>query len=128
VLVYGISMVRNEADIIRLNLLYQKALGIDRILVVDNGSTDGTVEALKGYDNVTVLRSEVSFRRYQLQMRQYLIERFGRQRWSLLVDADELFDYPFSEVVGNGNGTVDGGNGTGDACLTDPGDVRLDCP
>ena len=69
------------------------------MVFLDNGSTDGTVEALKEYDNVTVLRSDVPFQRYQLLMRQYLIERFGRQRWSLLVDIDELFDYPFSDVV-----------------------------
>jgi Glycosyl transferase family 2 len=35
-------MVRNEADIIRANVLYHLATGIDRMLVVDNGSTDGT--------------------------------------------------------------------------------------
>lgn len=35
-------MVRNEADIIRLNVLYHLASGIDRMLLVDNGSTDGT--------------------------------------------------------------------------------------
>ena len=27
------------------------------MVFLDNGSTDGTVEALKGYENVTVLRS-----------------------------------------------------------------------
>ena len=40
-MVYGISMVRNEADIIPLNVLYHLASGIDRMLVVDNGSTNG---------------------------------------------------------------------------------------
>jgi hypothetical protein len=32
-------------------------------------------------------------------MKRYLIERFGRGRWSLSVDQDELFDYPYSDVV-----------------------------
>jgi hypothetical protein len=29
--------------------------------------------------------------------------RFGRGRWSLTVDMDELFDYPYSDVVGLGS-------------------------
>jgi hypothetical protein len=28
------------------------------------------------------------------------MERFGRERWCLCVDIDELFDYPYSDVVG----------------------------
>jgi hypothetical protein len=32
-------------------------------------------------------------------MKRYLIERFGRGRWALSVDMDELFDYPYSDVV-----------------------------
>ncbi len=33
-------------------------------------------------------------------MKQYLIARFGKSgRWCLYVDIDELFDYPYSEVV-----------------------------
>jgi hypothetical protein len=33
-------------------------------------------------------------------MRRYLIERFGKHRWSLCVDIDELFDFPYSDVIG----------------------------
>lgn len=32
-------------------------------------------------------------------MKRYLIERFGRGRWTLSVDIDELFEYPCSDVV-----------------------------
>jgi hypothetical protein len=45
--VYGLSMVRNEADIIRVNVLYHLSIGFDRLLIVDNGSTDGTRRALR---------------------------------------------------------------------------------
>ncbi len=75
-------------------------LGAKHLVFLDNGSTDDTIETLKSYDDVTVLRTRLPFKRYQLSMRQYLIERFGKGRWSLLVDVDELFDYPYSDVVG----------------------------
>jgi hypothetical protein len=67
---------------------------------MDNGSTDGTVEALRAYgDNVTVLQTGLPFEEYQKYLKQYLVTRFGRDRWVLYVDIDELFDYPYSDVV-----------------------------
>ena len=41
-MIVAVMMVRNEADVIGANLAYHLSLGIDQILVVDNGSTDGT--------------------------------------------------------------------------------------
>lgn len=46
-MIYGISMIRNEADIVRLNVSYHLAQGIDRLLIVDNASTDGTDQVLQ---------------------------------------------------------------------------------
>ncbi len=58
------------------------------------------------YNNVTLLRTKLPFSagvegtEGQHLMRRYLIERFGRNRWSLCVDIDELFDYPYSDIIG----------------------------
>ncbi len=79
------------------------SLGARHIVFVDNGSSDATVSVAAGYDDVTVLRSTLPFNRYELLLRQYLIERFGKGRWSLCVDIDELFDYPYSDVIGLGS-------------------------
>lgn len=76
------------------------SLGAKHLVFLDNGSTDGTPDLLRGYENVTVLRTELPFKRYQLIMKQYLIERFGWRRWTLCADIDELFDYPYSDVLG----------------------------
>jgi len=43
----GISMVRNEADIVDLTIRHHLRLGCDSVLVVDNGSTDRTVAVLR---------------------------------------------------------------------------------
>src|SRR5690348_9145990 len=45
--VFGISAVRDEADIIRVNVLHHLSLGIDRLLIIDNGSSDGTARELE---------------------------------------------------------------------------------
>ena len=43
---WGVAVVRNEVDIVRTNVLYHLSLGLERMLIADNGSTDGTREAL----------------------------------------------------------------------------------
>jgi hypothetical protein len=102
---YGIEelvvlcLVRNGRKYVRSFIEHYASMGVKHIVFLDNGSTDGTVETLEGYDNVTVLRSMLPFKRYQMLMKRYLIERFGRGRWTLSVDMDELFDYPYSDVV-----------------------------
>jgi predicted O-methyltransferase YrrM len=45
--IFGLMLVRNEADILRINLLHHFSLGIEQFLIVDNGSTDGTDLALR---------------------------------------------------------------------------------
>lgn len=94
-----LCLLRDGRPYIESFVEHYTSLGAKHLVFLDNGSTDGTVETLENYDNVTVLRTRLPFKRYQLSMRQYLIERFGKGRWSLLVDIDELFDYPYSDVL-----------------------------
>ena len=94
-----LTQVRNSRPYVKAFIDHYRSLGATHMVFLDNGSTDGTVEALKEYENVTVLRTTLPYRTHNVAMKQYLIERFGRRRWSLLVDIDELFDYPFSDVV-----------------------------
>lgn len=98
-----LCLVRDGRPYVRSFVEHYASIGVKHMVFLDNGSTDGTVEALEKYDNVTVLRSKLPFRGYQLYMRRYLIRRFGKDRWSLTVDMDELFDYPYSDVVGLGS-------------------------
>ena len=95
-----LCLVRNGRPYVRSFVEHYSSLGAKHLVFLDNGSTDGTVETLKEYNNVTVLRSALPFKQHQGGMRRYLVHRFGRGRWSLLVDMDELFDYPYSDVVG----------------------------
>jgi len=98
-----VCLVRDGRPYVKSFVEHYASMGTKHIFFLDNESTDGTVEALKKYDNVTVLRTALPFKRYALLVRQYLIERFGRGRWCLCVDIDELFDYPYSDIVGLGS-------------------------
>lgn len=43
----GLLIARDEADIVRMTILYHLALGCDNVLVIDNGSTDDTPRILE---------------------------------------------------------------------------------
>src|SRR5215211_5550491 len=91
--------VRDGRPYVKSFVEHYLSMGVKHLFFLDNGSTDGTVEAIKEYENVTVLRTTLPYNRYKGSIKQYLIERFGRGRWCLCVDIDELFDYPYSDVV-----------------------------
>ncbi len=93
-------VLRDGRPYIKSFVEHHFALGAKHLVFLDNGSEDGTIEALQRYESgVTVFKTGLPFRHYQISMRQYLVERFGKGRWTLSVDIDELFDYPFSDVV-----------------------------
>jgi hypothetical protein len=98
-----LCLVRNGRPFVKTFVDHYLALGARHLFFLDNGSTDGTVELLLDYENVTVLRTGLPFKEYQISMKQYLFERFGQGRWALFADIDELFDYPFSETVDLGS-------------------------
>src|SRR5215212_4568263 len=95
-----VCMIRDGRPYVKSFVEHHTSMGIKHLFFLDNGSTDGTVEVLKKYDNVSVLRTGLPFKRYEVSMGQYLVERFGQEgRWCLYADMDELFDYPYSDVV-----------------------------
>ena len=67
--VYGMDelivlcLVRDGRPYVRSFVEHYASMGVKHIVFLDNGSTDGTVEALRGYDNVTVLRSRLPVQR-----------------------------------------------------------------
>ena len=102
-----VCLVRDGRPYVRSFVEHYLSLGVKHIFFLDNGSTDGTVEALKKYDNVTILRSKLPYKNpkgglggTEALFKQYLIDRFGKKgRWCLCADIDELFDYPYSDVI-----------------------------
>src|SRR5215217_5725563 len=96
-----VCLVRDGRPYVKSFVEHYRSLGAKHLFFLDNNSTDGTVEALQNYDNTTVLRSKLPYKRYRLAFKRFLIGRFGkRERWCLYADIDELFEYPYSDVVG----------------------------
>jgi hypothetical protein len=99
-----VCLVRDGRPYVKSFVEHYRSLGAKHLFFLDNNSTDGTVEALKNYNDVTVLQTMLPYKEYKHLMKQYLIARFGKKdRWCLCVDIDELFDYPYSDVIGLGS-------------------------
>lgn len=100
--VWGISMVKNEADIIDSVVRHMLDQDIDRILIVDNGSTDGTYEMLKELSRelpISVGRDrEPGY--YQAHKMTALASRARRAgaEWVVPFDADEFWFAPGTTV------------------------------
>ncbi len=94
------SSVRNERIRLPYFLEYYRNLGIGHFLMVDNGSTDGTQEYLSAQPDVSLWLTNASYEasRYGMDWVNWLLARYGHRHWTLAVDVDEFFVYPFCDT------------------------------
>lgn len=94
------STVRNELLRLPYFLKYYRDLGVKHFLIVDNGSVDGSTEFLKKQTDVSLWRSDESYldARFGIDWINYLLSKYGHDHWTLSVDPDELFIYPFCDT------------------------------
>ncbi len=90
--------IENGEEWIPQFLAHYRALGVGHMVFLDTGSTDRTLELLMGND-VTVYTTAIPFKTHRLWMRRVLMDLCRPDTWTLNVDIDELFDYPFSSLV-----------------------------
>lgn len=99
---YGLSMVRNEADIIRVNVRYHLSAGFDRMLIVDNGSTDGTDEVLRRLSKDSRVRwtrdSSSSFRQGEVFTELAREAHSEGADWIVPIDADDFWHAPGGDI------------------------------
>ena len=97
VLVLG--AVRDEVLRIEDFLSHHRDLGIDRFVLVDNGSTDGTAELLDSQSDVILIQTTDDYVTAGFGMRwiNHLVDLLTTDNWLLFLDADEFFVFPGSE-------------------------------
>src|SRR5215208_1007026 len=97
--VVGLTVLRNAAIHVDGWIKHHLSLGVRHLVLLDSGSTDDTIDRASRHQDVTVLRTSLPYRRYEVVMKRYLARRFARNRWLLFIDADERFEYPFADRV-----------------------------
>jgi glycosyltransferase involved in cell wall biosynthesis len=94
-MICGISIVRNEVDIIEFCLWHHLNQGLDGIIICDNGSTDGTLELLNkistGDKRVTVISNDGPFHQEQIMNELYDMALGMGFSWAVFFDADEIW-------------------------------------
>lgn len=92
--------VRNELPRLPYFLNYYRALGVDHFLFVDNGSTDGSVEFLQDQADVSLWRTNASYRksRFGTDWLNWLKLRYAHGHWTLTLDPDEFLIYPYCDT------------------------------
>lgn len=91
----------NEIERLPYALDYHRALGVSRFVIVDNASFDGTPEYLLTQPDCHVFRTESAFGAALggSDWLNSMLELHGRNSWNLVLDADELFVFPHSDVI-----------------------------
>lgn len=93
------AKMRNELARLPWLLDFYRRQGVDRFVIADHASTDGTRDYLLARDDVHLFVTADAFDAAAGGTRWYnhLLERFGCGHWCLTVDADEVFAYPSAE-------------------------------
>lgn len=96
------SAIKNERWRLPWFFDYYRKLGVDRFIFVDNGSTDGSMEWLLDQPDCHVFQSLETYDKAFSGMKwiNHLVSIYGKDGWSMYVDVDEAFVFPYCEEIG----------------------------
>lgn len=94
-LVAGISVVRNEDDIVSMSVLNMLSIGVDYVIILDNSSSDLTFDILRKIEKtnskVHILRDDAQFNQKKLLQQCIEYARKLQIKWLIPFDADEFW-------------------------------------
>ncbi|MDO5612440.1 MAG: glycosyltransferase family 2 protein [Paracoccus sp. (in: a-proteobacteria)] len=90
------SAMRNERIRLPYFMDYYRRMGVSHFLIVDNDSTDGSRAWLADQPDVSLWRTQASYKtaRFGMDWINWLLMRYGSGYWCLTVDPDEFLVYP----------------------------------
>ena len=89
-----VVLVKDAAWFLPAFLTHHLAIGVTHIVVVDNGSTDRTVDIAAAHDRVTVLQNPLPAKRHEVRLRAMAAQRVYSGGWTMFADADEMAEVP----------------------------------
>jgi len=94
------STLRNERVRLPFFLNYYRNLGVNHFLIVDNDSDDGSHDYLAEQPDVSLWTTRHSYKRsrFGVDWLNGLQMRYAHGHWTLVVDPDEFFVYPFCDT------------------------------
>lgn len=108
---YGVTTVYNEAVLVPIVMPYLEKLGYDKLIVLDNGSTDNTAELLRQYDFIEIRRFETENFDEDIRVEKIkeVVDEFkadnaindGEIVWVTTNDFDEVIQYNDADEILN---------------------------
>lgn len=95
-----VSTIRNERVRLPHFLRYYRDLGVDHFLLVDNDSTDGSDRYLADQPDISVWYTQGSYKSasFGVDWMNHIKRQYAHGHWTLVVDPDEFFIYPFCDT------------------------------
>lgn len=96
-----VAVARNERVLAPHFLAHYRSLGVQHFVIVDNMSTDGTLEYLQAQEDVVLYSTDTEYRlsHYGVAWQQAAMAAHCAGKWTLLADFDEFLVYPDCETV-----------------------------
>lgn len=95
-----VALVRDGQYYLDAFFDYYRNLGIRHFAFIDNGSCDTTVDRLMQEPGVALLQSHLPWGAFENDLRNLVVRRYGQDRWCLIVDMDEIFDFEGRAEIG----------------------------
>jgi len=92
--------LRNERVRLPYFLNYYRDMGVGHFVMVDNDSTDGSLDFLSGQPDVSVWHTRAGYKRsrFGVDWLNWLQMKHAHGHWCLVVDPDEFLVYPFCDT------------------------------
>lgn len=95
-----LCVVKNDLQRMKLLINHYRKLGVKCFAILDDHSDDGTYEFLLEQPDVIIFKSGKGYSTVRRQVwLNKMVSLLGLNRWYIVVDSDELFDYENSHSV-----------------------------